>query len=110
MAFENGVYWRPVDPQLRGRHSTFSSAVRAAFKDLATEKCEFFDSLVDSWPTLFPDLPARPGRWESGALFLYVPNAPTNFVVRPRLPAVRRKLASLPGAPKKLDVKLEIRR
>ena len=110
MAFENGVDWRPVDPQLRGRHASFSSALQAVFADLSTEKSAFFDSLVDMWPALFPGLPARPGQWESGTLFLYVPNAPTNFATRPRLPSVKRKLLSLPGAPKKLDVKLEIRR
>ena len=110
MAYENGVNWQPLAPGERGRHTTFASALDAALADLATERNEFFDSLADVWPTLFPGLPARPGRYEGGAIYLYVPNAPTNFVVRPKLAAIKRKLAELPGAPKKIDLKLEIRK
>lgn len=105
---ENGEAWRPTAPRERGRHATFSSALDAALADLARERNEFFDSLADVWPKLFPGLPARPGRYEDGAMYIYVPNAPTNFMVRPKLPMIRRKLAELPGAPKKIDLKLEI--
>jgi hypothetical protein len=56
-----------------------------------------------------PGLPARPGRFEGGKIYLYVPTAPANFAVRAKLPAIRRRLAALPGAPAKLDVRLEIR-
>ena len=72
--------YRPLSPELRGRHASFASAVDAAFGDLTTEKNEFFDSLADRWKTLFPDLPARPGRYEDGKIFLYVPNAAVNFM------------------------------
>ena len=98
---------RAVEPEKRGRHKTFSSAVGAAFSDLIVEKNDFFDSLADNWRRLFPDQPARPGRYEDGKIFLYVKNAPTLFLMRPRLPMIRRKLATLPGAPKKIDLKLE---
>ena len=110
MAFENGVNWQPQDPDNRGRHATFDSAVQAAFKDLLSERNDFFDSLVDRWPTLFPGLAARPGRYEAGTIFLYVRSAPANFAIRPKLPAIKRRLAELPGAPRQFAVKLEIRR
>lgn len=110
MPFENGVNWQPEAPAERGRHSTFSSAIDAVFKDLLTERNDFFDSLADRWPSLFPGLPIRPGRYENGTIYLYVRNAPTNFAMRAKLPAVKRTLAALPGAPKRLDVKLEIRK
>ena len=108
MPFENGVNWQPVDPDKRGRHKTVASAFDAALKDLLTEKNPFFDSLTDNWKALFPSLPARPGRYEDGKIFIYVRNAPTSFVVRPKLRAIAAQLARLPGAPKRIDLRLEI--
>ncbi len=100
--------WRPIAPHERGRHTTFDAALQAAFKDLLTEHDPFFDSLPDRWATLFPDLPVRPGRFENGTIYLYVRHAPLLFAMRPKLPMIKRKLATLAGAPKKLDLKLEI--
>lgn len=108
MPFENGVYWTPSEPEKRGRHKTLVTAVDAALKDLITEKNDFFDSLCDKWKSLFPDLPVHPGRYEAGVIYVYVKNAPTSFVVRPKLRAVKAKLLALPGAPKRIDLKLEI--
>ena len=108
MPFENGEFWRPLEPENRGRHKTTASAVDAALKDLLTEKNDFYDSLCDNWARLFPDLPAKPGRYADGVIFIYVRNAPTSFVVRPKLRTIKAKLLTLPGAPKKLDLKLEI--
>ncbi len=104
---DRNLYGRAIEPDKRGRHKTFSSAIGAAFSDLTVERNAFFDSLADNWRRLFPDQPARPGRYEDGKIFLYVKNAPTLFLMRPRLPMIRRKLAALPGAPKKIDLKLE---
>lgn len=101
-------YW-PKEPDRRGRHASFASAVTAAFADLTTVHEPFFDSLADRWPNLFPNLPARPGRYDDGKIFLYVANAPTLYLMRPKLAAVRRTLAALPDAPKKIDLRLEIR-
>ena len=108
--FEDGVDWKPIDPQDRGRYATFGSAVDAVLKDLTTERNGFFDSLADRWPSLFPGLPIRPGRCEDGVIYVYVPNAPLNFAMRPKLPAIKRALSELPGAPKRLVVKMEIRK
>ena len=108
MAFENGVDWKPISPELRGRHKTAASAFEAAFRALSVERNDFFDSLVDNWKALFPDLPARPGRAENGRIYVYVRNAPTSYVVRPRLREIAAKLATLPGAPEKIDLRLEI--
>ena len=105
---DNNLYGRAVGPNERGRHKTTASAVDAALKDLLTEKNDFFDSLCDNWKALFPDLPAKPGRYADGTIFIYVKNAPTSFAVRPKLRAIKAKLAALAGAPKKIDLKLEI--
>ena len=108
MAFENGVNWKPIAPDQRGRHATLSSALDAAFKDLVTERNPFFDSLADNWKRLFPSLPAVPGRFEDGKIFIYVRNAATSFAVRPRLRSMAARLARLPGAPRRIDLRLEI--
>ena len=104
---DNNLYGKAYGLGERGRHKTTASAFEAAFRDLTTEKNAFFDSLADRWQELFPDLPARPGRYEDGKIFIYVRNAPTAFLVRPRLRAIAAKLAALPGAPKKIDLRLE---
>jgi len=105
--YEN-VTGRAYGLDQRGRHPTTASALDAAFRDLLTEKNEFFDLLADEWARLFPTLPAKPGRYEDGKIFIYVRNAPTSYVVRPKLRMIARKLAELPGAPKKIDLRLEI--
>lgn len=110
MPYENGVHWKPLAPAERGRHATFSSAVSAAAEGLLVVRNDFFDSLVDRWASLFPACPARPGRYEDGKIFLYVRSAPALFAFRPKLAAVKRRLAALPGAPARLDLALEIRR
>ena len=107
MTDDRNLYGKAIDPHLRGRHKTLSSALDAAFSELTTEHNEFFDSLVDNWRRLFPDQPARPGRYDGGVIVIYVRNAPTLFLMRPRLPAIRRRLAELPGAPKRLSLRLE---
>ena len=108
MPLEDGVDWRPREPDKRGRHATFGAALDAALRGLTAQRDPFFDALADRWPALFPNLPARPGRYEDGKIFLYVRNAPTNFALRAKLPAIRRRLLAEPGAPKKIDLRLEI--
>lgn len=108
MPFENGVYWKPLAPQERGRHSTFAAAVSSAFSALSVERNSFFDAVANDWAKLFPSIAARPGRYEDGKFFLYVRNAPALFSVRSRLPKIRQSLLSLPGAPKRVDLRLEI--
>ena len=95
MAYENGVDWKPVSPERRGRHRTFVSALDAACADLMTERTDFFDSLADVWSSLFPGLAAKPGRYEDGKIFLYVKSAPASFGVRPKLRAIAARLAKL---------------
>ena len=41
---DRNLYGRAVEPDKRGRHKTFGSAVGAAFADMIVEKNEFFDS------------------------------------------------------------------
>ena len=106
--WESEENYRPLAPEQRGRHSTFGSALGAAFKDLVTERNEFFDSLVDRWQAHFADIPARPGRYENGKIYLYVKSAPLLYALRPRLRAIAKRLLELPGAPKRIDLRLEI--
>ena len=108
MLDDNNLYGTAYGVDQRGRHKTIKSAFEAAFKDLTTEKNVFYDSLCDNWKALFPSLPARPGRYEAGKIFIYVRNAPTSYLVRPKLRAIAAQLAQLPGAPKKVDLRLEI--
>ena len=105
---ENGENWEPDEPERRGRHPSFASAVSAAVDDILRERNEFFDSLADRWQALFPALAARPGRYSDGRIILYVKSAPALFSIRPRLASIRRTLLALPGAPKKIDLTLEI--
>lgn len=105
---DRNLYGRAIDPGKRGRHATISSALDASLKDILVERNDFFDALADRWSELFPSLPLRPGRYEAGAIYLYVRSAPARFAMEPRMPAVRRKIAALPGAPRKLKVLLEI--
>jgi hypothetical protein len=108
MPFENGVNWHPKAPGERGRYATFNAALDAAFTDLTTERNAFFDTLADRWPALFPSLPVRPGRYDDGKIVLYVRNPPTLYAMRMKLGLIRTKLAQLSGAPKRIDLKLEI--
>lgn len=108
MAFENGVNWRPLAPNERGRHATFNKALEAAIHDLTTERNDFFDSLCDNWVRIFPDLPAKPGKYVDGKIFIFVRNASTSFMIRPKLRKIAAQLSRLPGAPKHIDLRLEI--
>ena len=92
----------------RGRHSTTESALDAALKELLVVKNPFLDTLQEKWKRLFPKTPARPGRFEAGVLYLYVPSSPALYMVRPYLRSMKAKIAALPGAPAKLEVKLMI--
>lgn len=108
MVFEDGENWQPREPEMRGRHGTTRAAFEAALKDLLTERNEFFDSLPDMWAKLFPDLPAKPGRYEDGRIVLYVRSAPLLYLVHPKLRAIAAKLRTLPNAPKTIEVRVEI--
>ena len=68
--------------------------------DLYKAENNFIDALREQWEGLFPGFPARPGRWANNRLVLYVKSAPQLFALRPKLPAVTRRLRALPNAPK----------
>ncbi len=76
---------------------------------LLVEKSPFFDQVCEQWPTLFPDIVAKPGRWQDGRLFLYVRTSGQLFGMRPKLTKIKKALATLPTAPKRFSVHLEIR-
>ncbi len=102
----------PVDAdavELRTPIARLDSAIDAMLASMGCEKNPFFDAVCEKWDALFPDLPARPGRYEDRCLYLFVRSPAVNFAVRPKLPAVKRALARLEGAPRRFDVRLEIR-
>lgn len=108
MPFENGEYWQPIAPSDRGRYATFSSAVSTVFRSLVTERNDFFESLADRWANLFPGCPAVPDRYEDGKVFLRVRSASALFSMRAKLPKIRRTLAALPDAPRRIELWVEI--
>lgn len=108
MPFENGEHWRPLAPDKRGRHPTFASAVDAAISELMIPRGGFLDVVCDEWRRLFPNLPARPGRYAGGVLFVYVRSSADMFVLRPRLKAISARLAAIPGSPARLKLRLEV--
>ena len=80
--------------------------------DLLTERSAFFDAVCTRWTSLFPDLPARPGRYQDGHLFISVRTSGQLFALRPKLPKIKKAILPLragdPNAPKRLTLHLEI--
>ncbi len=108
----------PVDgdvPAYRAPVSTPRDMLDSIVVDLTKDRSQFFDEVCRRWRDLFPDLNAKPGKWVAGAtegmggrLFLQVRSAAASFAVRPRLSAVRRRLAELESAPRRFSVHIEI--
>ena len=69
-------------------------------REIYRDEARFFDRLREQWAELFPGCPARPGRWQEGKLVLYVATAGQSFALRPKLPAMKRRILALDGAPK----------
>lgn len=101
------------DPmELRVPTVRVGSVFDGVLNDLLVEKSAFFDAVCTQWKTLFPDLPAYPGRYSDGHLFLYVRTSGQLFALRPKLPKIKTALlpicAATPDAPKRFSVHLEI--
>lgn len=108
----------PVDgdiPSLRRPSSQAGDFMDSLVEDLTRDRSEFFDEVVQRWRELFPDVNAYPGKWVSapapksgGRLFFHVASASALFAMRPKLPSIRKKLATLASAPVRFTVHLEI--
>ena len=98
-----------TEAEKRRKILTMGDSVDAALKALLTERSTFFDEVCARWNELFPDLPVRPGEWRDGRLVLFVDTAGILFAMRPRLAEIKRELAKIDGAPKRLPVILQIR-
>lgn len=105
---DNNLYGTAEGLDQRGKHQVFGSALDAAFQDLIKEENPFFDAVATAWPKLFPNLPARPGRSDSGTIVLYAKSAPILFMMRQHLSRIKAALKTLPKAPKRLNVRLEV--
>ena len=86
-----------------------NKVVDGLLEKLLAVKTPFFDQVCDRWKEMFPDIPARPGRWQDGKLFLHVGSSGILFALRPKLRSIKKALATLPTAPKRFSVHLEIR-
>ena len=101
----------PVDAdatEFRVPTSRVGQPLKGILDELLKEKTPFFDAVCAAWPTLFPELAARPGRFQNGRLFLYVTTSATLFALHPKLNKIKKQLRSLPGAPARFTVGLEI--
>lgn len=105
---DNNLYGTAEGLEERGRHATFSSALGAAFDSLIKEENPFFNAVAMNWYTLFPNLPAKPGRSDSGTIVIYVKSAPVLFMMRQHLNRIKAALKTLPKAPKRFNVRLEV--
>lgn len=110
----------PVDgdvPAYRTPSSSVGNMLDSIAADLTKDSSPFYDEVCAKWSELFPNLKAKPGKWVSGEnaaaggmIFLHVKSAPASFALRPRLPMIRKKLATLATAPKRFSVHIEISR
>ena len=108
----------PVDgdlPSFRRPSSRAGDFMDSLVEDLSRDRSAFFDEVVQRWRELFPDINACPGKWVSGAtpknggkLFLHVTSAPALFAMRPKLPAIKKRLAAFASAPVRFTLHLEI--
>lgn len=108
----------PVDgdvPAYRTPSFRAGDLLDSLVSDLTKDRSPFFDEVCAQWGSLFPDVKAKPGKWVSGAtagacgrLFLHVGSASASFAIRPKLVAIKRKLATLASAPPRFSVHIEI--
>lgn len=99
-----------TEEEKRRKILTIGSSVDAALEEILRERSTFFDEVCAQWGEMFPDIPARPGEWREGRVVLFVGSAGQLFALRPKLAEIKRRLAALPGAPKRFAVILQIRR
>ena len=108
----------PVDgdvPRWRTPVTCVGDLMEGIAADLVKDRSPFFDEVCARWAELFPELKARPGKWVSsgangeGKIFLNVGSAAGSFALRPKLPAIRRRLAELASAPRRFSLHVEIK-
>ena len=103
----------PVDAdacELRVPEVMVGSVLGTLVDELTTVKEPFFDMVCERWKDVCPDVPARPGRYRDGRLFLYVGTSGLVFSLRPKLAKIKKRLLALPGAPaaRRLSLHLEV--
>ena len=103
----------PVDAdacELRVPEVRVGSVLGTLVDELTTVKEPFFDTVCERWKDVCPDVPARPGRYRDGRLFLYVGTSGLVFSLRPKLAKIKKRLLALPGAPsaRRISLHLEV--
>lgn len=107
----------PVDkdiPQMRNKLQQLGDKLDGTLNELMAQMYPkaktFFESVAEEWSQLFPQIAARPVRYENDYLILAVASPAVMFSVRPKCRKIKETLLAMPGAPKKLTIKLEIRK
>ena len=108
----------PVDgdaPAWRRPTARAGDCMEALVADLVRDRSPFYDEVCARWRELFPEQAAKPGKWVpeggpggGGRLFLHVRSSAGLFALRPKLPLIRKRLATLASAPKRFSVLCEI--
>ena len=103
----------PVDAdacELRVPEVRVGSVLGTLVDELTNVKEPFFDTVCERWKDVCPDVPARPGRYRDGRLFLYVGTSGLVFSLRSKLAKIKKLLLALPGAPaaRRLSLHLEV--
>lgn len=101
----------PVDadaPLGRVKTTKVGTLMDAVVEKLTTVKSTFFDTVCARWAELGADFPAKPGRYSDGHLTFFVRSSAQVFALYRRLPKLRKTLAALPDAPRRLTLHLEV--
>ena len=86
--FDHVVPGIPIDgdpPETRREAEPFSAIIERTLKQLNIEASPWLDELVSAWPNLVsPEVArvSRPGKWDSGTLYIYVTSSPHLFELR----------------------------
>ena len=86
--FDHAIHGLPIDadpPETRQAPESFSAAIEKTLKRLNINASPWLDELAQAWPQLVPPNVAkvtRPGKWDSGILYIYVTSSMHLFEIR----------------------------
>ena len=86
--FDRVIPGLPIDadpPETRQEPEKFSDLIEKTLKKLNITESPWLDELAQAWPRLVPPEVAkvtRPGKWDTGILYVYVTSSPHLFEIR----------------------------